>query len=95
MKTFKVDFKRRNCSHLTRDQVLEAVVPLVLGENNGGGSEKSDAPKQKYAVDLSDPDFSIRIEVCKTFCGVSILPRQKWCKNFNLAELCGPTSKKS
>ncbi|KAL7476456.1 hypothetical protein ACHAW6_002317 [Cyclotella cf. meneghiniana] len=94
VKTFKVDFKRRNCSHLSRDQVLEAVVPLVLGENNVGGSEKCDAPKQKYAVDLSDPDFSIRIEVCKTICGVSILPREKWCKNFNLAELCCPTSKK-
>ncbi|KAL3789153.1 hypothetical protein HJC23_012242, partial [Cyclotella cryptica] len=95
VKTFKVDFKRRNCSHLSRDQILEAVVPLVTGENSEDSSERCNTPKQKYAVDLSDPDFSIRIEVCKTFCGLSILPRQKWYKNFNLAELCGPTPKKS
>lgn len=90
---FKVDFKRRNCSHLTRDQIFEALVPLVMGETNNTTPQNNKGSKQKYAVNLKDPDFSIRIEVCKTFCGISILPRQKWYKNFNLAELCDPSSK--
>jgi tRNA acetyltransferase TAN1 len=90
---FKVDFKRRNCSHLTRDQIFEALVPLVMGETNDTTPRNNKDSKQKYAVNLKDPDFSIRIEVCKTFCGISILPRQKWYKNFNLAELCDPSSK--
>lgn len=68
------------------------MVPLVLGDGN---DYKKNDGKQKYAVNLSDPDFSIRIEVCKTYCGISILPRQKGYKNFNLAELCAPPSKKS
>lgn len=90
---FKVDFKRRNCSHLTCDQIFEALVPLVMGETNNTTPQNNKGSKQKYAVNLKDPDFSIRIEVCKTFCGISILPRQKWYKNFNLAELCDPSSK--
>lgn len=75
--TFKVEIKRRLCAHLTRDQVIEAITPVVLG---GLG----------FSVNLSDPDFSIRIETCKTLCGISILPRDSWYKNFNLAELINP-----
>ena len=50
-------------------------------------------PKCKFEVNLTDPDFSIRIETCKTLCGVSILPRNDWYKKFNLAELTSPTTK--
>jgi tRNA(Ser,Leu) C12 N-acetylase TAN1 len=51
--------------------------------------------KHKFAVNLTDPDFSIRIEVCKTFAGICILGRQTMVtlKNFNLAELLEPESK--
>lgn len=103
--TFKVDFKRRNCSHLSRDQVIDALMPIVVGDvkvaeggkesagcvdtNNGKVkkvSEKNNAICQ-FSVDLTDPDISIRVEVCKTLCGISILPRENWHKNFNLAEL--------
>jgi len=50
-------------------------------------------PKCKFEVNLTDPDFSIRIETCKTLCGVSILARNDWYKKFNLAELTSPTTK--
>ena len=50
------------------------------------------AKDQKFSVNLTDPDFAIRIEVCKTLCGISILPREEWYKNFNLAELVGDAS---
>ena len=79
--TFKVEIKRRLCAHLTRDQVIEAITPVVLGGLQEG---------YKFSVNLSDPDFSIRIETCKTLCGISILPRDSWYKNFNLAELINP-----
>lgn len=75
--------KRRLCSHLTSNQVIEAVTPVVLG-----GLEE--APDHKFKVNLTDPDFSIRIETCKSLCGISILPRMAWYKNFNLAELTNP-----
>ena len=68
-----------------KGQVIEAVAPIVM--DNG----LREMPGYKFTVNLSDPDFSIRIEVCKTLVGVSILPREKWYKNFNLAELTNPT----
>eukprot|EP00571_Detonula_confervacea_P014809 CAMPEP_0172300950 /NCGR_PEP_ID=MMETSP1058-20130122/2944_1 /TAXON_ID=83371 /ORGANISM="Detonula confervacea, Strain CCMP 353" /LENGTH=433 /DNA_ID=CAMNT_0013010911 /DNA_START=30 /DNA_END=1331 /DNA_ORIENTATION=+ len=82
--TFKVEIKRRLCSHMTREQVIEAITPVVLG-----GLEEM--PGYKFSVNLSDPDFSIRIETCKSLCGVSILPRADWHRNFNLAEVVNPT----
>lgn len=80
--TFKIDIKRRLCSHITRDQVIEAITPMVLG--NDKGSEKKHGCRL-FSVNLSDPDFAIRIEIVKTLCGVSILPREQWYKNFNLS----------
>lgn len=59
----------------------------------GDGSLLVLPPKCKFEVNLTDPDFSIRIETCKTLCGVSVLPRNGWCKKFNLAELTSPTTK--
>lgn len=87
--SFKIDIKRRLCSHLTRDQVIEAITPTLLGSENND-KEEGDPEKKfgcKFSVKLSDPDFAIRIEVIKTLCGISILPRQEWYKNFNVAEL--------
>jgi len=96
--TFKIDFKRRNCSHLTRNKVIDAVTPMVLSEMTDTDEHdvdegkdkldrKDDGMRQKIAVNLTDPDFSIRIETCKTLCGISVLPRETWYKKFNLAEL--------
>jgi len=88
--SFKIDIKRRLCAHLTRDQVIETITPMLLGSDN-----TEEDPEKKYgckfSVNLSDPDFAIRIEVIKTLCGISILPRQEWYKNFNVAELIDAT----
>ena len=89
---FKIDFKKRNCSHLSRDQIFETLVPLIMEGGEDPPPQKDHKIKKKYVVNLTEPDFSVRIEVCKTFCGVSILPRQEWYKNFNLAELVNPSS---
>lgn len=87
--------KRRLCSHLTRDQVIDAITPIVLGCSDTSGEEEEegevDGTRKKngktFSVNLSDPDFAIRIEIVKTLCGISILPREQWYKNFNIAEL--------
>lgn len=85
--SFKIDIKRRLCSHLTRDQVIEAITPILLGRDNSNEEDPEKEYGCKFSVKLSDPDFAIRIEVIKTLCGISILPRQEWYKNFNVAEL--------
>jgi len=82
--TFKLEIKRRLCAHLKSMQVIEAITPLVLG-----GVEE--VPGYTFKVNLSNPDFSVRIEMCKGLCGISILPREDWYKNFNLAELINPS----
>lgn len=93
--TFKVDFKRRNCSHLSTNTVIEAITPMLMEDHSNNDNDNGNvliAKDQKFSVNLTDPDFAIRIEVCKTLCGISILPREEWYKNFNLAELVGDAS---
>lgn len=85
--SFKIDIKRRLCAHLTRDQVIETITPMLLGSDNNTEEDPEKKYGCKFSVNLSDPDFAIRIEVIKTLCGISILPRQEWYKNFNVAEL--------
>eukprot|EP00584_Thalassiosira_punctigera_P009750 CAMPEP_0172527706 /NCGR_PEP_ID=MMETSP1067-20121228/2325_1 /TAXON_ID=265564 ORGANISM="Thalassiosira punctigera, Strain Tpunct2005C2" /NCGR_SAMPLE_ID=MMETSP1067 /ASSEMBLY_ACC=CAM_ASM_000444 /LENGTH=424 /DNA_ID=CAMNT_0013311499 /DNA_START=16 /DNA_END=1290 /DNA_ORIENTATION=+ len=84
--TFKIEIKRRLCSHLTRDDVIGAITPALYGGLDG------EMPDRKFKVNLSDPDFTVRIETCKSLCGISILPRDDWYRNFNLAELANPSS---
>ena len=91
--SFKIEIKRRLCSHLTRDQVINAITPIVLGSSSDDDDTTDGLEKKKmnsgysFSVNLTDPDFAIRIEVVKTLCGISILPREQWYKNFNVAEL--------
>jgi len=102
--TFKIEIKKRLCTHLTQEELINAIAPvLLLGGHDESGemdaAEEGDGrllvvpTRCKFEVNLTDPDFSIRIETCKTLCGVSILPRNDWYKKFNLAELTCPTTK--
>ena len=75
--TFAVQFKRRNCDHLKRDQVIQAVASQVVETT------------QCWKVDLTNPDYTVWIEVCRTLCGVSIVPSKYLAATpkFNIAEL--------
>ena len=86
--TFKLEIKKRLCSHLKQEQIINAVAPVVAE-----GLEEI-LPGYKFSVNLSDPDFSVRIETCRSLCGISILPRESWYKNFNLAEITNPSTDK-
>mmetsp|Transcript_4879 Transcript_4879/g.9494 ORF Transcript_4879/g.9494 Transcript_4879/m.9494 type:complete len:133 (+) Transcript_4879:543-941(+) len=82
--TFKVEIKRRLTSHLKRNDIIGAITPCVYG-----GMEEL-LPGRTFKVNLSDPDFSIRVETIKGLCGISILERGGWYKKFNLADLTNP-----
>ena len=86
--TFKLEIKKRLCSHVKQEQIIDAVAPIVAE-----GLEET-MPECKVSVNLSDPDFSVRIETMRSLCGISILPRESWYKNFNLAEITHPTTDK-
>jgi tRNA(Ser,Leu) C12 N-acetylase TAN1 len=71
-KTFAIAAKRRNNGNLKRDQIIDTVAGLVLASN----------PDCK--VNLDNPEVTIIVEVCKTLCGISIVPSCDEFKNFNL-----------
>ena len=84
--TFKVDVKRRLCSHLTRDDVIGAVTPALVPDGGRAGLLLG----RTFSVDLSAPDFCVRIEVVKSLCGISVLPGGD--DDFNIAKLTTPSS---
>jgi tRNA acetyltransferase TAN1 len=73
--TFAVQEKRRFCGHIKHDQIVDAIGAVVDRVTNG------------WKVNLTLPDYTIWIEVCKNVTGVSIVPLHNLKpKNFNLAE---------
>jgi tRNA acetyltransferase TAN1 len=71
-KTFAVAARKRNCGNLKTNQIIETVATLVF----------ESIPECK--VKLENPDVTIVVEVCKTLCGVSVVPRCDEFRNFNL-----------
>lgn len=75
-KTFSVAIKRRNCSLVTKDQVIDCIYNLVV------------AKKKNYTVKLKNADVTIIVEICKTLCGMSVIDNcAERFQNFNLQEL--------
>ena len=71
-----VQFKRRNCDNVKRDEIIQAVASQVVETT-------------QWKVDLTDPDYTVWIEVCKTLCGISVVPRKylAMAPKFNIAAL--------
>ncbi len=79
--TFAVNVKRRNCSTVTRDEIIDAVAGAVMDiESN----------KNEWKVNLKAPAYTIMVEICKTLCGMTIVRNAgastKY-RNFNLLEI--------
>jgi len=62
-KTFAIEEKRRNCAMIKRNQIIDAVAGMVV-----------DVCKP-WKVNLSDPDFTVFVEICTTVAGVSVIGR--------------------
>lgn len=65
-KSYAIKFKKRHCSGLERDQVIDAIVGQVDIVTKG-------FENKEWKVDLGNPDYRIQVEVCKTLCGISVL----------------------
>jgi tRNA(Ser,Leu) C12 N-acetylase TAN1 len=93
--SFKIEFKRRNCNHIRREQVVECVAGIIQKltddhwnnlSNDGASSTetKQEAKKPLFRVDLTDPKYTIIIEICRTLCGMSVVSNATSFKKFNL-----------
>lgn len=73
--TFAVALKRRFCpGQLTKEKIINTVAAEV----------QNAIPKIK--VNLSNPDVTVVVEICKTMCGISVIPKcHEHFQNFNLA----------
>ncbi|KPP61508.1 THUMP domain-containing protein 1-like [Scleropages formosus] len=73
--TFQIVFKARNNSHTKREEVIKVLAGLV-GKMN-----------RKNKVDLTNPQYTIIIEVIKTVCCVSVVQDYMLFRKFNLQEV--------
>jgi tRNA(Ser,Leu) C12 N-acetylase TAN1 len=70
--TFAIHVKRRTCSHLRSATVIDWIAKV--------------APSH-WKVDLSNPQYTIMVEICKTLCGIAIIENVKDYSNFNIMEI--------
>ena len=92
--SFKIEFKRRNCTQVRREQIVEALANIVKKLTAGYWSKyakdgntieaKKSADRQLFSVDLKNPDYTIIIEVVRTLCGMSVVKNSNSYQNFNL-----------
>lgn len=73
--TFQIVFKARNSSHAKRDEVIKVLAGLVGNMN----------PKNK--VDLTNPEYTIIVEIIKNVCCVSVVRDYVLFRKFNLQEV--------
>jgi len=76
--SFAVSIKRRNCSTVTRDEIINTVAGAVLD---------MEGHKKEWKVDLKSPKYTIMVEICKTLCGVTIIENCASYRKFNLLEI--------
>lgn len=119
--SFKVDIRRRFCSHLKRDDVIALVANTVQsltsdfwqslqGDKEGvsddiskkeeAGTERDEEEKEQsssrdekrnetnlFSVDLTAPDYTIVIEICRTLCTMSVVKDMNSLQQFNLIKI--------
>ena len=79
--TFAIEFKKRLCTTVTKEDIINNVAQIVVDH------------RPNWKVNLSKPDITILIQVCKTLCGISIIRHTKYpefqrlAPNFNVVAL--------
>ncbi|KAL8175465.1 UNVERIFIED_CONTAM: THUMP domain-containing protein 1 [Gekko kuhli] len=73
--TFQIVYKARNNSHLSREEVIKELAGVV-GHLN---------PENK--VDLSNPEFTIVVEIIKNICCLSVVKDYVLFRKYNLQEV--------
>ena len=69
---FAISIKRRNCNHIDRMECIQMIAKFF--------------DDKKYCVDLKNPKFTILVEICKSFCGISVVQDMEVMENFNIQE---------
>lgn len=97
--TFKIEFRKRFCTHLKRDEVIKIVADTVDTLTNEYWSnieykpseEKTDGKQNKspplFGIDLGNPDYTIIIEICKTLCTMCVMKDAQSYHHFNLIKM--------
>lgn len=97
--SFKIEFRKRFCSHLKREEVIDIVADTVQNLTNEywnrtESKKQVDAVAEKknpplFNVNLTNPDYTVIIEICKTLCTMSVVKDAQSYHNFNLMKLQG------
>ena len=94
--TFKIDLKRRICSSIRRDEVVTAVadsIKILTDEYwKSCVKDESDRIQQVhedslFRVDLSNPDYTVLVDICRTLVCMSVVKDATWFRNFNLTRI--------
>ncbi|CAJ1926354.1 unnamed protein product [Cylindrotheca closterium] len=68
-KTFAVSFQKRICNNVKRPEIIDMIAGSIL--------DNEAYPKDRYTVSLDNPDATIVVEIVRTLCGISVVPRTK------------------
>lgn len=70
--SFAVSIQKRICGNVKRPEIIDMIAGRILDYHKHDGN-----PKKEYKVSLDNPDVTIVVEIIRTLCGISIVPRPK------------------
>ena len=88
--SFRISYKRRCCDNLKTNDMIESVARIIeeltdeYFESISIARENAENKQNLFTVDLSDPDYTILIEICRTLVGMSVVKNAAAFNNFNL-----------
>ncbi|XP_073447170.1 THUMP domain-containing protein 1 [Aquarana catesbeiana] len=81
--TFQIVYKARNNNHMNRDEVIKDLAVIVSSLN----------PENK--VDLSNPEYTIVVEIIKNVCCLSVVKDYTLFRKYNLQEVVKTTKEEN
>jgi tRNA acetyltransferase TAN1 len=88
--SFRISYKRRCCDDLKTKDMIESVANVIeeltteYFESTSTSQELNLKKQNLFKVDLSNPDYTILIEICRTLVGMSVVKNAADFNNFNL-----------
>jgi len=70
--SFAVAFQKRICNNVKKPEIIDIIAGRILDSD------------PKYKVSLDNPDATIVVEICRTLCGISVVPRPHEMAKFSL-----------
>ncbi|XP_063790507.1 THUMP domain-containing protein 1 [Pseudophryne corroboree] len=73
--TFQVAYKARNNNHMNKDEVIKDLAEIVVSQNS------------ENKVDLSNPEYTIVVEIIKSVCCLSVVKDYTLFRKYNLQQV--------